>query len=80
MNSPRARPLWAMAAGAVLAAFLGACATQTGTVVLLPEKDGHATAVTVKQGDKEAERRFREIQAAYDVLKSAEERKNGRVA
>ena len=34
----------------------------------------------LKQGDKEAERRFREIQAAYDVLKSAEERKNGRVA
>jgi DnaJ-like protein len=29
----------------------------------------------LKQGDKEAEERFREIQAAYDVLKSAEERK-----
>ena len=29
----------------------------------------------LKQGDKEAEKRFREIQAAYDVLKSAEERK-----
>jgi outer membrane protein OmpA-like peptidoglycan-associated protein len=40
-------------AAVVLAAFLGACAHQTGTVVLLPEKDGRATAVTVKQGDKE---------------------------
>jgi hypothetical protein len=34
----------------------------------------------LKQGDKEAEKRFREIQAAYDVLKSAEERKNGKAA
>ena len=34
----------------------------------------------LKQGDKEAEQRFREIQAAYDVLKKAEERKNGKVA
>jgi DnaJ-domain-containing protein 1 len=32
----------------------------------------------LKQGDKEAEKRFREIQAAYDVLKKAEERKNER--
>ena len=31
----------------------------------------------LKQGDKEAEQRFREIQAAYDVLKKAEERKTG---
>jgi outer membrane protein OmpA-like peptidoglycan-associated protein len=38
---------------AALAALLGACAHQTGTVVLLPEKDGRATAVTVKQGDRE---------------------------
>ena len=29
----------------------------------------------LKQGDKEAEARFREIQAAYDVLKKAEERR-----
>jgi outer membrane protein OmpA-like peptidoglycan-associated protein len=36
-----------------LAALLSACAHQTGTVVLLPEKDGHATAVTVRQGDRE---------------------------
>ena len=41
------------AAAALLAAFLGACATQTGTVVLLPEKDGKDAAVTVRQGDKE---------------------------
>ena len=34
----------------------------------------------LKQGDKEAEMKFREIQAAYDVLKSAEERKNGKAA
>jgi hypothetical protein len=34
----------------------------------------------LKQGDKEAEKRFREIQAAYDVLKSAEERKTGKPA
>ena len=31
----------------------------------------------LKQGDKEAEQRFREIQAAYDVLKRAEERRAG---
>ena len=29
----------------------------------------------LKQGDKEAEARFREIQAAYDVLKVAEDRR-----
>jgi hypothetical protein len=34
----------------------------------------------LKQGDKDAEQRFREIQAAYDVLKSAEERKTGKPA
>ena len=34
----------------------------------------------LKQGDKEAEKRFREIQAAYDVLKSAEERRTGKAA
>ena len=33
----------------------------------------------LKQGDSEAEKRFREIQAAYDVLKSAEERRSGNV-
>ena len=30
----------------------------------------------LKQGDKDAQKRFQEIQAAYDVLKSAEERKS----
>jgi len=38
---------------ALLSAFLGACATQTGTVVLLPEKGGANTAVSVRQGDQE---------------------------
>jgi outer membrane protein OmpA-like peptidoglycan-associated protein len=38
---------------AVLAAFLGACAHQTGTVVLLPEKGGASTAVTVRQGEQQ---------------------------
>jgi outer membrane protein OmpA-like peptidoglycan-associated protein len=33
-----------------LAIFLGACST--GTVVLLPEKDGHDPALVVSQGDK----------------------------
>jgi len=32
----------------------------------------------LKQGDKQAELRFREIQAAYDVLKAAEVRNNGK--
>ena len=36
---------------AALAVLLNACATQTGTVVLLPEKDGKDTAVAVKQSD-----------------------------
>jgi outer membrane protein OmpA-like peptidoglycan-associated protein len=36
---------------AALILFVGACTS--GTVVLLPEKDGRATAVSVKQGDKE---------------------------
>jgi DnaJ-class molecular chaperone len=29
----------------------------------------------LKHGDKDAEQRFQEIQAAYDVLKAAEERR-----
>ncbi len=55
MTSRRRQPgaLARLAVVAVLAAFVGACATQTGTVVLLPEKDGRSTAVTVRQGDKE---------------------------
>jgi outer membrane protein OmpA-like peptidoglycan-associated protein len=38
---------------AVLAAFLAACAHQTGTVVLLPEKDGRSTSITVMQGNEQ---------------------------
>ncbi|HTS20523.1 MAG TPA: OmpA family protein [Casimicrobiaceae bacterium] len=38
-------------AAVALCAALGACASST--VVLLPEKDGRSTAVTVKQGDRE---------------------------
>jgi outer membrane protein OmpA-like peptidoglycan-associated protein len=34
-----------------LTVVLSACATQTGTVVLLPEKDGKDAAVVVKQSD-----------------------------
>jgi outer membrane protein OmpA-like peptidoglycan-associated protein len=37
---------------AMLCALLGGCASG-GTVVLLPEKDGRPTAVSVKQGDRE---------------------------
>ena len=42
-------------AGAALtvAALLGACAAPQGTVVLLPDKDGNKTVVTVTQGGKE---------------------------
>jgi outer membrane protein OmpA-like peptidoglycan-associated protein len=36
---------------AALCAVLGGCVS--GTVVLLPQKDGRPTALTVKQGDKE---------------------------
>jgi OmpA-OmpF porin, OOP family len=39
-------------AALLLAALLGACATQSGTVVLLPEKDGRDAAVTVQQGER----------------------------
>ena len=37
----------------MLAAALGGCALNTGTVVLLPEQDGRNTAVAVRQGDVE---------------------------
>jgi outer membrane protein OmpA-like peptidoglycan-associated protein len=50
------RILRALASG-VLLALVAACATQTGTVVLLPEKDGKDTAVTVRQKDGQAELR-----------------------
>jgi outer membrane protein OmpA-like peptidoglycan-associated protein len=39
-------------AALALGALLGACAS-SGTVVLLPEKDGRPAALAVKQGDKE---------------------------
>jgi outer membrane protein OmpA-like peptidoglycan-associated protein len=38
---------------AVLTALVAACAHQTGTIVLLPEKDGHSASVVVRQGDRE---------------------------
>ena len=41
-----------LAAGVALALALAGCATRTGTVVLLPEKDGRDTAVTVSQGER----------------------------
>lgn len=42
---------------ATLVVLVAGCATQTGTVVLLPEKDGKDTAVTVRQKDGQAELR-----------------------
>jgi outer membrane protein OmpA-like peptidoglycan-associated protein len=51
MTSGAARIVRA-ACAVLLAAFLAACAHQTGTVVLLPEKDGRDTAVTVTQGSQ----------------------------
>ena len=43
--------LGAQVAAAV--AFLWGCATNVGTVVLLPEKDGQDTAVVVRQEDQQ---------------------------
>jgi DnaJ-class molecular chaperone len=31
-----------------------------------------------KPGDEESAKRFKQVQAAYDVLKKSEERKNGK--
>ena len=48
------RERWDMGRALALVALtvvLSACATQTGTVVLLPEKDGKDAAVVVKQSD-----------------------------
>jgi outer membrane protein OmpA-like peptidoglycan-associated protein len=36
-----------------LATFVGACAFNNGTVVLLPEKDGRDTAISIRQGDRD---------------------------
>jgi len=38
---------------AVPAGLLGACAFNTGTIVLLPEKGGRDTSVSVREGDRE---------------------------
>jgi OOP family OmpA-OmpF porin len=67
--SRRRRAAWPYLAAAALAALLGACAHPTGTVVLLPEKDGHATAVSVKQGDKEVilDRPYAAVQTRTDA-------------
>jgi len=46
-----ARSAAALLSGLVLA---GCAAPKTGSVVLLPERDGRATAVTIQQGGKEA--------------------------
>ena len=45
------RAIAALLIGLVLA---GCAAPKTGSVVLLPERDGRATAVTIQQGGKEA--------------------------
>jgi len=37
---------------ALLLVLLAGCATQSGTVVLLPERDGREAAVTVRQGEQ----------------------------
>lgn len=50
--SEAARPARSRVAAVVACALLGACAG-SGTVVLLPEKDGGQTAVVLRQGDKE---------------------------
>src|SRR5258705_4686855 len=42
----------AVLAAAGLSAWIGGCAYNTGTVVLLPDKDGRDTAVVVKQGSE----------------------------
>jgi outer membrane protein OmpA-like peptidoglycan-associated protein len=44
--------LAAVLAAAALSAWIGGCAYNTGTVVLLPDKDGRDTAVVVKQGSE----------------------------
>lgn len=51
MTTRRARAVVA-SAGLALAAWLGGCAYNTGTVILLPENDGREAAVEVKQGSE----------------------------
>jgi OOP family OmpA-OmpF porin len=52
MTEPAAMRRWRRAF-ALAALLLGACAHNTGTVVLLPQQDGRASAVAVKQGGGE---------------------------
>src|SRR5438067_13924241 len=40
-------------AAVLLATCVAACATHTGTVVLLPSSDGHESALVVKEGDRQ---------------------------
>ena len=46
------RRVW-IALGLAVAVLAGACASRQGGVVLLPERDGRATAVVVAQGDRQ---------------------------
>ncbi|HET9820783.1 MAG TPA: OmpA family protein [Burkholderiaceae bacterium] len=46
------RTRW-IAVGLGVAALAGGCATRQGGVVLLPERDGRATAVVVAQGERQ---------------------------
>jgi len=52
MTEPSGTCRWGRAF-AFAALLLGACAHNTGTVVLLPQQDGRASAVAVKQGGGE---------------------------
>jgi OmpA-OmpF porin, OOP family len=53
--SSRLRGLAAIVGAAFMAAFIAGCATPQGSVVLLPERDGKATAVVVEQGAQQVE-------------------------
>jgi outer membrane protein OmpA-like peptidoglycan-associated protein len=49
------RRLAAIVGAACIAALMAGCATPQGAVVLLPERDGKATAVVVEQGAQQVE-------------------------
>jgi len=53
MTSRRCSPIGGVLAIALAVLALASCAYNKGSVVLLPEKDGHDTAVVVTQGDKQ---------------------------
>jgi len=53
MTSRRCSPIGDVLAIALAVLALASCAYNKGSVVLLPEKDGHDTAVVVTQGDKQ---------------------------